>query len=375
MTGLNLAFLTSTPLSVRGGSGTYVGITVLRRALMAQGHQVTLVAPPPGPMPLGHAVQRIWFNLGAARRVHAAGANLDGVVGFDLDGCLLPDRWPRVAAIKGVLAEELTFERGMVRFSLWVQSRFERRNARRARLVVTTSDYARQRIASHYGIDAAAIAVVPELIDLHAWRTALDRAGPAPGWQPTILTVCHLYPRKSVDVLLRALPAVRATVPEARLRVVGIGPELEPLRRLRRALGLEAAVEFLEHVPFERLILEYRDCAVFCLPSRQEGFGIVLLEAMAAGRPIVASRATAIPEVVPDGQAGYLVPPGDPAALAHALITLLTDRVMAERLGRGGQARVVAFDAPRVAAHFAATIRPALGLPGMPAGADGHERS
>src|SRR5262245_18612317 len=128
---MHIAFLTSTPMSVRGGSGTYVGITVLQSALAARGHEVTLVSSTSGPSPLGHATQRVAFNVGAGRRLAALGPKLDGVVGFDLDGCLLRRDRPFVASIKGVLAEELTFERGMVRFSLWVQSRLERLNVRR----------------------------------------------------------------------------------------------------------------------------------------------------------------------------------------------------------------------------------------------------
>jgi glycosyltransferase involved in cell wall biosynthesis len=352
---VRLAFVTSTPLTVRGGSGTYVGITVLARALEELGHEIVTVAPEDEPGPLGHAAQRVGFNLGAARRLAALGP-FDGVVGFDLDGCLLPHRAPFVASIKGVLAEELTFERGAVRFSLWVQSRCELLNVRRAPLVLTTSEYARGRIARNYGVSPAKIAVVPELIDLGHWRAALAAAGPRGAWTPTILTVCHLYPRKSVDVLLRAMPRVVAAVPGARLRVVGIGPEEAKLASLRGELGIEPAVEFLGHISFEQLTREYRDCALFCLPSRQEGFGIVFLEAMAAGRAVVACHAAAMPEVVPDGVAGRLVPPGDPDALADALIALLRDRERAEALGRQGAGHVEAYDAPRVAQRFLEAI-------------------
>jgi glycosyltransferase involved in cell wall biosynthesis len=348
-------------MSVQGGSGTYVGITVLQAALAARGHEVALVAPAPGPAPLGHAAQRVAFNLGAGRRLAMLGPKLDGVVGFDLDGCLLRRDRPFVASIKGVLAEELTFERGVVRFSLWVQSRLERLNVRRAPLVLTTSEYARGRIAHQYGVSAGKIAVVPELIDLGRWRAALAAAGARAAWTPTILTVCHLYPRKSVDVLLRAMPRLLATVPDARLRLVGVGPELDRLMALHAELGLGEAVDFLRHIPFEQLAREYRDCAVFCLPSRQEGFGIVFLEAMAAGRPVVACRAAAIPEVVPAGEAGLLTPPGDPAALAEALIALLTDRERAERLGRRGSEIVAAYDAPRMAERFERAIGPLMG--------------
>ncbi|MCC6629329.1 MAG: glycosyltransferase family 4 protein [Chloroflexi bacterium] len=357
---MRLVFLTSTPLSVRDGSGTYVGVTVLQQALIEQGHHIALVAPAPGPMPLGHAVQRLAFNTSAGRRLAALRPVPDGIVGFDLDGCLLDRRRPFVASIKGVLAEELTFEQGPVRFSLWVQSRFERLNVRRSALVLTTSQYARQAIAANYRVPTARIAVVPEPIDLGRWRVALADAGDRAAWTPTILTVCHLYPRKRVDVLLRAMPRVLRAVPDARLCIVGVGPEADRLRALHARLGLGDTTTFLGHVPFDALTRAYRDCAVFCLPSRQEGFGIVLLEAMAAGRPIVACRAAAMPEVAPDGQASRLVPPDDPTALAAALIDLLLNRDQAERLGRQGAARVAAYDAPRVAERFAATIAPMM---------------
>ncbi len=357
---MRLAFLTSTPHSVQGGSGTFVGINVLQRALEAAGHQIDLISPPAGPMPFGHAAQRIGFNLRAGARLAALPQQPDAVIGFDLDGCLLQHQQPFVASIKGVLAEELQFEQGAVRFSLWLQSRFERRNVHRAPLVLTTSNYARIRIAENYGISTAKITIVPEPIDLPHWQAALAAAGSPADWAPTILTVCHLYPRKSVDLLLRALPAVLTAIPQARLRVVGVGPELERLLALRDSLGLRQSATFLQHIPFEQLAREYRDCAVFCLPSRQEGFGIVLLEAMAAGKAVITSRIAAMPEVVPDGVAGLLVPPGDPAALAAALIALLSDRARAETLGRQGAAHVTAYGAPQVAAQFIAAITPML---------------
>lgn len=343
-------------MSVRGGSGTFVGISVLQRALEAQGHRIDLISPNRGPMPLGHAAQRIGFNLRAEGRIARLAYDPDLIVGFDLDGCLLRHKAPYVASIKGVLAEELTFERGIVRFSLWLQSRFERLNVRRAPLVLTTSDYARRRIAANYGVPVGKIAVVPESIDLRGWRAALATAGPRRNWTPTILTVCHLYPRKSVDVLLRAMPLVRATIPNARLRIVGIGPELDRLITLRDELGVTDDVDFLRHIPFEQLVLEYRDAALFCLPSRQEGFGIVLLEAMAAGRAVVASRATAIPEVVPDGVAGSLVVPGDSGALAETLIELLSQPERADALGASGARHVEVFDAPLIATRFMETV-------------------
>jgi glycosyltransferase involved in cell wall biosynthesis len=349
-----LLFVTGTPTNVRGGSGTYVGIAVLRAALAARGHEVTLLAPAAGPRPFGMTAARLWFNF---RARHAATAlRPDVVVGFDLDGVfMVAPKVRQVAAIKGVLAEELQFERGMVRATLRLQAYFERQHVRRAERVLTTSAYAADRISGRYGVEPRRLRIVPELIDLTRWRSALASAlgGPeAAPVGPVILCVAHLYPRKDVATLLRAL----ARLPAARLRVVGVGPELVGLRRLARALALGERVAFLEHVPFGQLAAEYRQADLFCLPSRQEGFGIVFLEAMAAGLPIVAARAAAVPEVVADREAGVLVPPGDVAALAEALGRLLADRRERERLGGGGRKRVWRYDAPLVAAQFEKAI-------------------
>ncbi|MEE8561276.1 MAG: glycosyltransferase family 4 protein, partial [Gemmatimonadota bacterium] len=97
---------------------------------------------------------------------------------------------------------------------------------------------------------------------------------------------------------------------------------------------LEASVELLGELPtMEAVKAEYRRADVFCLPSLQEGFGIVFLEAMAAGLPIVALRTAAIPEVVPDGETGLLVNPDRPEALREALIRLLRDHGLRAAMG------------------------------------------
>jgi glycosyltransferase involved in cell wall biosynthesis len=104
----------------------------------------------------------------------------------------------------------------------------------------------------------------------------------------------------------------------------------------------------------------YQRAAVFCLPSRQEGFGIVFLEAMANVKPIVAARASAVPETVADGEVGILADPNDPDAFAQALAALLTDRDLRRRMGEAGRQRVEAYRADRVAALFLETVQAAL---------------
>jgi glycosyltransferase involved in cell wall biosynthesis len=344
-----LVFVTGTPTGVPNGSGTFVGISVLRDALTALGHRVETLAPGPsrGPVSLWG---RLLFNVHARKEARKLLPATELLVEFDLDGLLVRSGGiRRVAAIKGVLADEARFERGLARVRLTLESFLEGLHVRGVDRVLATSTHSAARIAESYRVSAHRISVVPEPIDLDRWRRALNAAPERTRQGMTVLCVAHLYPRKDVATLVAAMTRLP---PEAVLRVVGTGPELQRLRRQARDLGLDGRVEFLGHVPFERLAAQYRRADVFCLPSRQEGFGIVFLEAMVAGLPIVAARAAAVPEVVLDGVCGILVPPGSPEALAGALNRLLSSTAERHRMGEAGRQRVSTYDAPLVAARF-----------------------
>lgn len=150
--------------------------------------------------------------------------------------------------------------------------------------------------------------------------------------------VGRLAPQKGQRHLVSAMPALLSRVPGAHLAIVG-GGDLEPvLRALARELGVQERVHLLGARRDARAFMHAADA--FAMPSIWEGFGIVLLEAMAAGLPIVASRVATIPEVVVDGETGILVPPGDANALADALATLALDRKLAGRYGAAGRRRL-----------------------------------
>ncbi len=226
--------------------------------------------------------------------------------------------------------------------------------------MITVSRYCAERLEELYGVRDAI--VVPELIDLNAWRQ-LFRANPAtptPG-KFTILSVCRFYPRKRLDVLLRAAGLLRNTIPQLEIRIVGNGPERARLQGICRELDVGPAVQWLGDVSLSSLAEEYNRCDVFCLPSVQEGFSIVFLEAMAAGKPIVAARAAAIPELV---RSGVLVEPENPDALAEAIICLYRDPDLRRALPSAGLRDVKQFEMSRVAARFLsaiAKIAPGLG--------------
>jgi len=216
-----------------------------------------------------------------------------------------------------------------------LQARLEAKHARRAALVVTVSRYCAERLEELYGVRHAV--VVPELIDLDAWLR-LFRAIPVaePSGKFTVLSVCRFYPRKRLEILLRAVTLVRRTIPELEIRIVGSGPEFRRLRRIYSDLRLEPVVCWLGNLSLAALAAEYKRAHVFCLPSLQEVFGIVFLEAMAGGKPIVAALAAAIPEVVREG---ILVEPDNPETLAEALIRLYRDPDLCRRLSSSGLTR------------------------------------
>lgn len=203
------------------------------------------------------------------------------------------------------------------------------------------------------------VRVIHNGIPLERFTPGEPPAGLAPslGLGPQDELICvvgRLTPWKGHRTLLQAMCRVREARPRAKLIVVGEvafweDSYEEELRSLAQSLGLADRVVwagFREDVP-DLLRL----CDVFVLPSVNEPFGRVIIEAMAAGKPVVATRSGGVPEIVVEGETGLLVPPGDEAALAGALVELLADPARALRMGAAGTARArERFDVTRVAA-------------------------
>jgi glycosyltransferase involved in cell wall biosynthesis len=342
-------FLSSTPASPTEGSGTWVAIDALARGLEHLGHVVVRRSLT---IRTGfHTLDRWIYNARLLARPPAA----DVVVGVDLDGYRWAGARPAgrrfVVALKGIIADELRNERGVVRWLLARQARWERLNTERADRVVVPSRYSAAVAHDVYGVPAARLAVVPEPIDVGEWRRRFAAITPAPH-PPTVLSVARMYPRKRLDDLLHAARLIRERIPGVQVRIVGEGPESARLRALHRTLGLSGTVTFLGDVSRQALAVEYVSADCFCLPTVQEGFGLVFAEAMAAGLAVVACRAAAVPELVEDRRTGLLVNPRSPEELAMALETLLRNPGLRADLGAAGAARVLAFDLEPVARRF-----------------------
>jgi glycosyltransferase involved in cell wall biosynthesis len=173
-----------------------------------------------------------------------------------------------------------------------------------------------------------------------------------PGDAPTVLYVGRLAAQKGVDDLIRALDLLQHVRPDLRTLIVGDGPLRSQLEETTRAFRLDGAVRFLGHRDDVPRLLASAD--VLVLPSLYEGLPNVVLEAMRARKPVVATAAPGTTEVVADGRTGLLVPVHDPTALARAIRTVVEDPALARRLGDEGRARVESeFRADAMISQFA----------------------
>jgi phosphatidylinositol alpha-mannosyltransferase len=192
--------------------------------------------------------------------------------------------------------------------------------------------------------------IIPSGVDLGRFHPGVSPRPERRSGQRRILFLGRLDARKGIDVLLQAFPAVLKSVPDARLAVVGNGPMEPRARKTAEELGVSDSVEFLGSALPEDLPRVYAGCDVYCAPSLGgETLGIVLLEAMASGTPVVASRIPGYDETVRDGVDGMLVPPRDAEALSSVLAGLLTDEPRRRALGAAGLARAQEYAWPKVA--------------------------
>jgi glycosyltransferase involved in cell wall biosynthesis len=235
----------------------------------------------------------------------------------------------------------------------------ERLLARRAQAVITITGALARFQVERVGLPPGKITVV---------RYGLDAPPPAwsenpqldvPAGARVLLGIGRLVPQKGYDVALRAFAAVRDRHPDAFLVLLGEGPERERLERLRGELRLDDAVALPGRAGDVAAWLDRAELLVH--PARWEGFGLVLLEAMLAARAVVATRVSAVAEIVVEGETGLLVPPDDADALAAALDRVLSDPALPQRLGAAGSARAHAeFSVARMAAATADVYRRVL---------------
>ena len=254
---------------------------------------------------------------------------------------------------------------------LWIMRLLNQWLARRCVRIVAISDAVREFVCAvegipprkveriYYGLDAA-----PAPQNVADLRTELGWAG-----APLIGFVGRLTGQKGVDVLLNAFAIVHRALPTARLLLIGDGPQRAALAALAGGLQISAAVHFAGWREDARAQMAALN--VLAIASRWEGFGLVTLEAMQAGVAVVASRVSALPEIVLDGETGLLVPAANAAKLAAALLALLQDPQRAMQLGENGRLRAAQLFTVKQMAVQHAALYLSLAAPAAAAGRAG----
>ena len=200
------------------------------------------------------------------------------------------------------------------------------------------------------GIPDSKIHVIPHGVDINRFESGSEYQGIVSehglGGKKVILTVGNLVERKGHDMVLKCLPKVLEEVSSAVYLIVGDGKQRQSLTNLVKELDLGEHVVFTGRVTDNELLQYYNACDVFIMPSREidgdiEGFGIVYLEANACSKPVIGGKSGGIYDAVQDGVSGILVDPLDVNEISQALITLLTDDLLAKKLGKQGKKRAM----------------------------------
>jgi len=220
-----------------------------------------------------------------------------------------------------------------------------RRALRHANLVLAPSRDTADHVASQL-VKRERIRVLPWALDpqFEALLAANPRSAPPRDFPAgrVILTVGRWLATeryKGMDTLITALPRLLTSWPELQLVLVGTGDDRAWLEDLTEKNGVHRHVHFLTGLSYSELAACYSACEIFALPSHGEGFGLVYLEAMACGKPVIGGAHGGAPEIIEDGVSGYLVPHGDPIHLATCIEALLADPAHAKEMGARGRQR------------------------------------
>lgn len=225
--------------------------------------------------------------------------------------------------------------------TVWRRVLRDRVNAwvlRHADAVAVSSQYLATRVTSVAGGRCALPMVIPFGVDTDRFSPDSSPRSASP---LRLGFIKHFKPRYGTEVFLDAIPTVLAAIPEARVILAGSGPVEAALRKQAAMLGIEESLEFLGSVPHDQVPSLMTSLDLLVNPSLEESFGVVLLEAASSARPVVSSDVGGVREVVEDGVTGLLVPPGDPLALAAAIIRVGLDRDLRRRMGDAGRRRVL----------------------------------
>jgi len=226
---------------------------------------------------------------------------------------------------------------------VWSPLSLERRlGLKAASSIISPSYFTAQQVKMVQKVPSSKIVVLPWAVDpaIKEHRISTSLALPSGRILLTVARLAASERYKGVDMVIQALPKVLRVVPNIYYVVVGDGDDRPRLERFAAEIGVQKRVLFMGRVASDELKAYYAACDVFVMPSQGEGFGIVFLEAMSFGKPVIGGNHGGTPDIVIDGATGFLVGYGDIDALADRLIRLLQDEKLRKHMGEAARRRV-----------------------------------
>ena len=296
-----------------------------------------------------------FFNRSVAKK--AASFNADvyeahAVSGYGLLRALNKHgiKKPFIHTIHGVLADEYeqakkneyqSLRERIANYFMGRLANLESETAQNATLIVTISQYSLERIKQLYKVDVSKVRIVPNGVDAEKFQPFVDRYAAKRqfglGDEPCVLFVGSLIPRKGLNFLVEAAKKIVKERNETKFLIVGEGPLRNQLDNSLKEANLSGNFKFLGNLKDDMLPAVYNCADIFALPSIQEGQGIVLLEAQACAKPVVAFNIGGVNEAVRNGETGLLVKLGNTDEFADALLKLISDKGLREKMGANGR--------------------------------------
>jgi len=296
-----------------------------------------------------------FFNRSLSKKASSIEADVfeaHAVSGYGLLKTLkkLGSKKPFIHVIHGVLADEYehvrrsgyqSFRERVANYFMHQLAELEGETAQNATLVVTISNYSLEKLRRFYGVSESKVRVVPNGVDPQKFKPLADSASAKRqfglGDEPCVLFVGSLSPRKGLPFLVRAAEKIVKERKETKFVIVGEGSSKSWLLGALEAANLSGNFKFLGNVKEDMLVVAYNCADLLVLPSIQEGQGIVLLEAEASAKPVVAFDIGGVNEAVRSGETGLLVERGNADELADAVIRLLSDTNLRQKMGVNGR--------------------------------------
>jgi glycosyltransferase involved in cell wall biosynthesis len=373
---LSICVVTQQYSKIISGVGLHANLLVSE--LIKDGHRVTVVAPldqrPAGDIPFSFVGIRCpllwrshvrWVALSwfFARFLYRASNSFDIIHFTDAREALFFLHNPsRCGCVVGNVNDTYAAEgRSMMYYrqfysdwlSRWLYYQFlriyERNIYHKIDVIIANSNYTAKVLTEKYRLSPRRIKVCYKAINLEQYASVLStRTFLSPNAPKRVLFVGSNMQRKGLPVLIRAAPYILASLPETEFWVVGEDRSIRRMKELCRAEGVEHAFHFWGWRSGSDLLKLYSQADVLAMPSLVEALGVVFLEAMACGIPVVGTYVGGIPEIVKDGYNGLLVSPGDHLQLAQAIIRLLQDEDLQSHLAKGGIETAHQFDVQRM---------------------------